>query len=359
MTPNEIQPYTNSQNAPDGCFNSLVTFKDQMDAAKMLSQAQIVPDVFRGKTADCLIALDMAIRMGLSPLQVFQHLYVVKGKPAWSGQFYIACINKCGRFTPIQYDEKTEGGHITRCRAFATEKASNAVLYGPWVTLEMVRSEGWGPKWKTMPEVMFRYRAAAFFAKTICPDVTLGISMVEEVIDAESSESTTGKMSDTKAALASVAAEATEVETEVTDSSDDLMFEPYHDDNDKPGEAAQTFIDRIDSVENSNALKAVGDEVAGSNLSAKDKAHVRRAYMIKQAEFAANPPKQGNQNFDDLKSAIQKASDVKKINTLVNAVSTALSSGFISEEEHFELLTIIDERAEEIGKESTPKSQKI
>lgn len=339
MTTNELQPYAPTMNAQnDGCFNTLVTFKDQMDAAKMLSQAQIVPDVFRGKPADCLIALDMAIRMGLSPLQVFQHLYVVKGKPAWSGQFYIACINRCGRFTPIQYDEANESGVITKCRAFATEKASGKVLYGPWVTLEMVRSEGWGNKWKTMPEVMFRYRAAAFFVKTNCPDVTLGISMVEEVIDAESTSVDTVKTSDTKAALSNIAVEI----------KDDSIEEPSDvPDGDK--KEALAFIDRIKAATTNEDLHKIGGEIAGSGLSANDKANVRQAYANKQAEMTAKP-KKSNNNFEELKTAIQKTVDFKKLNTFINVAKTAFENKYVTGDEYNTLLSLIDKRADEIGK---------
>ena len=51
----------------------------------------------------------------------------------------------------------------------------------------MVKAEGWydksGSKWKTMPDQMFRYRAAAFFARAFCPDVLMGLQTVEETRD--------------------------------------------------------------------------------------------------------------------------------------------------------------------------------
>jgi len=51
----------------------------------------------------------------------------------------------------------------------------------------MVKAEGWldksGSKWKTMPDVMFKYRAASFFAGTFCPEKLEGIPTVEEMQD--------------------------------------------------------------------------------------------------------------------------------------------------------------------------------
>jgi hypothetical protein len=51
----------------------------------------------------------------------------------------------------------------------------------------MARSEGWitknGSKWKTMPEQMLRYRAATFFARAYCPELTMGMMTNDEVRD--------------------------------------------------------------------------------------------------------------------------------------------------------------------------------
>jgi hypothetical protein len=51
----------------------------------------------------------------------------------------------------------------------------------------MAKAEGWstkaGSKWITMPELMLRYRAAAFFARLYAPDITLGMMTAEEARD--------------------------------------------------------------------------------------------------------------------------------------------------------------------------------
>ena len=53
----------------------------------------------------------------------------------------------------------------------------------------MVKAEGWlnksGSKWKTMPEVMFYYRAAAFWQRMYAPEISMGFSTVEELRDIE------------------------------------------------------------------------------------------------------------------------------------------------------------------------------
>jgi hypothetical protein len=56
----------------------------------------------------------------------------------------------------------------------------------------MANAEGWvskaGSKWKTMPELMMRYRAAAFFGRLYAPEITMGMHSVEEVVDIQHEE---------------------------------------------------------------------------------------------------------------------------------------------------------------------------
>lgn len=49
-------------------------------------------------------------------------------------------------------------------------------------------------KWKTMPQIMLRYRAASFFARMNCPELTLGFYTQEEVIDGDFKEYPTEEM---------------------------------------------------------------------------------------------------------------------------------------------------------------------
>ena len=170
-------------------WNDSNMFAAAAKAAKVLAQSDLVPEgTYKGKPANCLIALDMANRMGMSPLNVMQNLYIVKGKPGWSGQFCIAATNASGKFTPLEFvqllnDDGTTKGYYAQ----ATNIVTGKICTGAPVTWDMVKSEGWfdkpGSKWKTMPDQMFRYRAAAFFVRTFCPEVLNGLQTVEELKD--------------------------------------------------------------------------------------------------------------------------------------------------------------------------------
>lgn len=66
-------------------------------------------------------------------------------------------------------------------------KGGNEVLKGPVISMKMAEAEGWlgksGSKWKTMPELMLMYRAAAFFGRLYAPEILNGMHTVEELPD--------------------------------------------------------------------------------------------------------------------------------------------------------------------------------
>jgi len=161
---------------------------------------------------NCVVALNMATRMGADPLLVMQNLYVIEGRPSWSSQFIIAAINHCGRFSPLRFeisepgketevtyqatvwkgDKKTEETRKIKvrhqtCRAWVIEKETGDRLDGPTVSIQMAIDEGWltknGSKWQTMPDLMLRYRAASFLGRLYAPELLMGLQSQEEAQD--------------------------------------------------------------------------------------------------------------------------------------------------------------------------------
>lgn len=217
-----------AQNVSVGLTN-LQGFELAQRAAKLLSNSTLVPAAYRARIekkdrgggvsveenpnalANCVVALNMAQRMGADPLMVMQNLYIVEGRPSWSAQWIIAAINGCGRFSPLRFDIQNHGRKDVEytetfwenrqkqtrttkvnvedkvCVAWAVEKETGARIESPPVTIEMAVKEGWysknGSKWKTMDEVMLRYRTASFFGKLYAPELLMGIQSAEEVQD--------------------------------------------------------------------------------------------------------------------------------------------------------------------------------
>ena len=157
-------------------------FEHAQRIAKVLSSSDLVPTTYKNNVANTLVALEMANRMGASPLMVMQNLHIIHGRPSWGSSFIIASLNSCGRFSTLRFV-----GDANKCKAVATDKATGEVLEGPTVSLEMAKAEGWltktGSKWITMPELMLKYRAAAFFGRLFAPEVLMGMQTSEEIVD--------------------------------------------------------------------------------------------------------------------------------------------------------------------------------
>lgn len=164
-------------------------FEQAQRMAVALSKSNIIPRAYQNNVPNTLVALEMAGRIGISPLMVMQNLDVIQGKPSWSSSFIISALNSCGRFKPIRWevvgsDPKKEDYKV---RSITQSLEDGLGLKGPWITWEMVKAEKWydkpGSKWKTMPELMFQYRSAAFFGRLYAPDILKGMHSVEEMVD--------------------------------------------------------------------------------------------------------------------------------------------------------------------------------
>ncbi len=225
MSDNAIATTTQSMGFINGDAFALI-----QRVAVCFSKSNLVPKDYRGPNGvpNCVIALNIAQRLGADPLMVMQNLYVVHGKPSWSATFIIGGINSCGRFNPLRFElsapeapsevattityyeqnqkrtrQVKEKIRNRTCIAWTTEKgmqlpkgvatlqdakdANVLILEGPEVSIRMAVEEGWfskdGSKWKTMPDLMLRYRAATFFGRLFAPDVLMGLRTTDEMHD--------------------------------------------------------------------------------------------------------------------------------------------------------------------------------
>lgn len=170
-----------------GIFGTSDNFTMAFQMAKALASSTIVPRDYQNNPSNCLIAIEQAQRLGVSPMMVMQNLYVIQGRPSWSSKFLIAAINNSGKFDmELQFDEKNDAqGKPYSCLCWTMK--SGRRIEGMTVDMDMAKAEGWlsknGSKWRTMPKLMLRYRAASFFSSLNCPELTLGLYTQEEAVD--------------------------------------------------------------------------------------------------------------------------------------------------------------------------------
>ena len=154
--------------------------------ARSLAASSLVPPEYQGEKGmgNCIVALDIAKRMNVSPLTVMQNLNIVHNRPSWSSAWIIAQIQGCGKFLDFDY-EVTGKGVDMQCYCTAKRISDKKLIKGSVVSIKMAQAEGWtrNSKWRNMPEQMLKYRAATFFGRQYIPDLLLGVQTSEEIVD--------------------------------------------------------------------------------------------------------------------------------------------------------------------------------
>ena len=168
-------------------WNDKDLFEATQRMAKLLVASEIIPQSYRGKIADCVIAIDMANRMGVSPIIIMQNSQIVQGNFSWKGTACKAMIDGCGKYKNSRYVEVGERGTDSWGYYLEATEKKGDIVKGPVVDIAMAKAEGWygknGSKWRTMPELMLKYRAAAFFFRTECASLAMGFLTTEEQED--------------------------------------------------------------------------------------------------------------------------------------------------------------------------------
>jgi hypothetical protein len=208
-------------------FFDPVQFETMQRVCKMFASSELVPDMYKSSKdnpiekamANCMIAIEIAQRIGASPLMIMQNMVPIYGHPAWSSKFLIATVNTCGRFNPLQFKftvlgnlgkidyveyvynpaikkkepvkKEFDGTKIEnlQCIAFTNAKGAKDILESSPVDLKLAVQEGWynknGSKWQTMTKQMLIYRAASFWTNAYAPELSMGMKTREELEDIE------------------------------------------------------------------------------------------------------------------------------------------------------------------------------
>lgn len=235
---NELQKMDQGTNVVTFNFFDPTQLETMQRVCKMFANSELVPDMYKVSdknpidkaTANCMIAISIAMRIGADPLMIMQNMTPIYGRPAWSSKFLIATVNTCGRFNPLQYRftnlgrlgkveytiynkiwtpgqnggkgyyrneakvEVFDGTQIDniQCIAYTTKKGSTDVLESTPVDVKLAVQEGWytknGSKWQTMTRQMLTYRAASMWTNAYAPELSMGMKTVEEmhdIVDAE------------------------------------------------------------------------------------------------------------------------------------------------------------------------------
>ena len=164
----------------------LANFTDNWKIATQIAKSDIVPDNFKNKPQNVVIALSLANRMKLEPFTVMQNMSMIKGKVSWSGSFCRTLIERSGKYKDLELNYVGEKGKESYgCYLSATRISDGKRIDGPEVTIAMAKAEKWtsNPKWSTLTDLMLAYRCQSYFCRIHCPETMSGIYTTEEIED--------------------------------------------------------------------------------------------------------------------------------------------------------------------------------
>lgn len=175
----------NHEAEPPTVMNTMEEYKNNWNMAVQLSKSDLVPDAYKNKPENVIIALGIAQQTGIQPFTIMQNLNIVRGRASFSGSFCRTLIEKTGKYLSLDIKYIGEQGKDTYGAYLEATKKDGSIVKGPEVTIAMAKAEGWlkNTKWQTMPQLMLGYRATAFFARLYEPSALNGVYTDDELED--------------------------------------------------------------------------------------------------------------------------------------------------------------------------------
>lgn len=329
-------------------FDNIEVFEQTMRMASALAKSAFVPKAFQGSPESCLVAIDLARRLQVSPMTIFPHLYVIDAKPAFSTQFLITLVNRSGYFerldwetgvdgeTEVSYCDYRNGQRETRPEkvtnyyaiAKLTERRTGRTFYSPKVDIAFAELNGWtskpGSKWRTMPEIMCAYRSASILIKRICPELTLGMNFAEDVEDGS------GDTIDVKR------------DAYIETSRGGIPALTH-----LPAPTIEEFIAKIDSASSEDDLKQVGAAIRSAGFAETDRNYLSVEYKRRRDEIRGVDPDADPNELsaeDELVNAIMKSESLDGLNATKTALDAAKETGNIDAETFERLSAMVVEK---------------
>lgn len=182
------KPKTTAVAVFNDVLSNPVKFEQAQRVGKMMALSPLFPEHLRKgglevAMANAVLVQDMANRLSRPPLEVAQNIYFVSGKPSWSTSYLIGLANESGKLKGTITWEVTGEGDDLKVNAMATLAGGQKVEYA--VTMHMAKAENWtkNPKYKSLPELMLRYRSATALIRLYMPEITMGVPSQEEAAE--------------------------------------------------------------------------------------------------------------------------------------------------------------------------------
>lgn len=145
---------------------------EQIQFTERIAQAAMLPDAYRGKPADIMLAVGLGSSMGLSPAESLYRIAVIKGKPTASAELIASNVRKAGHKLRVVTDEENQRVKATIFRVDDPDFAFEVVRDLAWAkSMGLDRNDNY----KKQPLTMLQWRAITAVARLACPEALYGV----------------------------------------------------------------------------------------------------------------------------------------------------------------------------------------
>ena len=146
---------------------------EQVQYANAVAKAGLLPQAYRGRPADIIVAMGLGQSMGLSPMESVYRINVIQGKPTASAELIAAQVRKAGHRLRLSKDDGRQSVTCTIIRADDPEAPFSVTRDRKW-------AEGMGllqkDNYRKQPMTMLTWRAITACAREACPEALYGVA---------------------------------------------------------------------------------------------------------------------------------------------------------------------------------------
>lgn len=152
-----------------------MALSDKIEYARLLADSGMIPEAYRKKPANVLVAIEHGQALGLAPIVAVQQIVVVNGRATMEAKLMITLARKAGHIVRLEGD-----GERGTCTLILADDPS----YPRRVTWTRATAEAhglWGQgHWAKDPALMLQYRAASQAIRLHAPEVLSGVDHTPE-----------------------------------------------------------------------------------------------------------------------------------------------------------------------------------
>lgn len=146
---------------------------DQLRYAEVVTQGDMIPQAYRNKPANALIAIGLGQAMGLSPAESLYRIDVIQGKPTASAELIASNVRKAGHKLRVEVDEAATAVRATIYRADDPDYPHTVVRDMAWAKKMGLQSKD---NYLKQPLTMLQWRAISAVARLACSEALYGVS---------------------------------------------------------------------------------------------------------------------------------------------------------------------------------------